>query len=99
MPGQFIADDLAHVLSQEDDGAIAITFNGRAITGIFDAAFALLDEMTGHVTATVPKITVVESDVADGVEGTAVTVSGVAYKVYDIQPDGTGMAEVFLHKA
>lgn len=68
------------------------------INAIFDAAHLAVDETMAVVSTSQPQLTCKSSDVASVTQGTRVVVNSQAYKVDDIQPDGTGITILTLHK-
>lgn len=89
----------------EDFAPYFIDFGVNALIGaatvrvIFDRAF--IASMNGQVDATEPMCVIKSSDVTAQalVFGSAITISGIAYKVRGIQPDGTGITTLMLELA
>jgi hypothetical protein len=77
---------------------------GETFTGIFDAAYQVIDQATG-IPSSAPVLTAQVSDFPDSVvdaleEGDTVSfnIAGVTYAVVEPQPDGTGMTTLRLRK-
>ena len=90
------ADRLAFLSS--DEFGVAATIGTATVYGIFDDAFESVVIATGEVTMTAPRFLCRTADVTSVAQGTAVTIGGVAYKVINIEPDGTGMTALALSK-
>lgn len=71
------------------------TLNGLAVIGIFDNAYALQD-VGGEVYASGPVFTLASSAVPANVAGATLVVGGIAYKVVEPMPDGTGVTVLRL---
>ncbi len=71
------------------------------VRGIYDNTYLEIDPNTGATVASKkPRLTVFLGDVSFEVrQGHIVTVSGRAYRVRDIQPDGLGSASLYLDPA
>lgn len=70
------------------------TLNSVPIKVIFDNAY---EEGLG-VAGTTPICTGKQSDFTAAIEGTAMVIGGVSYKVQTVQPDGTGLVQVILDR-
>lgn len=68
------------------------------IRAIFDNAYFSVEDSSSHVSTVKPFITCKTSDTTAMARGTRVVIGGVAYRVADKRPDGTGISEVDLHK-
>lgn len=77
-----------------DFAAGSCTIGGVTVAAIFSnrADDALL------AAGSTPHLTVASADVSSTARGTAVVVNGVAYRVAQIEHDGTGLARVVLEK-
>lgn len=93
------AADRAHFLA---DFGVSVVYDAaggpETITGILDAAFVAAGEIGSTSIAThEATLTVRAEDLPDGAApGDTAMVDGTAYRVREIQPDGTGMAFVLL---
>ncbi len=81
-----------------DDFGTAATIGSATVYGIFDDAYESVNIATGEITMTAPRFLCRTADVTSVAQGTAVTIGGVAYKVINIEPDGTGMTALALSK-
>ena len=88
------ADQLA-VLS---DFGVAASWNGKAVQGIFDDKFLLANEHSEIIESLEPQFLCRASDVAGVLDGELITISGYAYTIRRIEPDGTGMTHLILSK-
>jgi hypothetical protein len=68
------------------------------IQAIFDNSHFAIDDTNAVISTTQPMLTCKSADVASAKQGTRVVVNSTAYKVDDIQPDGTGITILTLHK-
>ena len=81
-----------------------VTVPGSPVTvvrGIFDDAHFEVDNGITIVSTSEPQLHVRTSDVTGSpsvLQGATVIISGDSYTVTDIQPDGTGMTLLRLHK-
>lgn len=99
------AADRAAMLSSDDWGVVAsytpVTGGAaRDVSGIFDAQWTSV-EVGGEqpVSSTGPHILVATSDLTNGGrQNDQFVIDGVTYLASDVQPDGTGMTSVMLHK-
>lgn len=87
----FAEDDLVFEWENGDGDPESLTCKG-----IFDNGF--LDANIGETAldTTAPRLTCIESDVANVPREATVTVRGKTYSVVQVQPDGTGFAIVAL---
>ncbi len=89
-----------------DDFGVAVTWTlagggSSTFDAIFDAEYQLLAPMRDEgMEGSTPMLTVRASDLpALAAHGDTATVSGTAYRVVEIMPDGRGMASVRLMEA
>jgi hypothetical protein len=75
-----------------DFGVTATLASGGTVRGIFDNGFV---DVFG-VSETEKAFTAATADVSALAYGNTVTISGTAYTVAELQPDGTGMTRVRL---
>lgn len=68
------------------------------IIGIFDNEYYEMGIGDTAYSTTQPKVTVRTSDISNVGQGDIVIVEGTTYTVSDIQPDGTGISILRLHK-
>ncbi len=92
-------DDLLNDLDiffNDDEFAIEVTYNLVTFNGIYDNAF--IEDQQGQIQIETlePQIMVKTSDVTGLTHGETMTVNSVAYKVKEIQPDGTGITRILL---
>lgn len=102
MPGAFITNDLKILFASSDFGEAAgdITWKGRPISGIFDAADTEVTTGDGEtVILAQPMITVASASVPGIAEGDVVVVRGTGYVVSHWMDDGTGLIEIYLGDA
>jgi hypothetical protein len=94
-------NDRLGFLELEEFGVSAtITSNSSTYTvqGIFDNGHFQIDNGFTVVSTLQTTFLCRTADIAEIEQGDAVVVSGVTYKVVDIQPDGTGMTTLRLQK-
>ncbi|MDD4919061.1 MAG: hypothetical protein PHE72_14790 [candidate division Zixibacteria bacterium] len=76
-----------------------VTLTGGAkINGIFDDEHRLINEQDGQISSTAPQVICRSTDVSGVALGATVTIKGVAYKVIERQPDGTGLTTLILSR-
>lgn len=80
------------------DYSVSATINGVAVTGIFDDRFKMVDELSQEIESTLPQLICRSIDVAGVTDGMSCIVNGVNYTVRTLEPDGTGMTRIILHK-
>lgn len=68
---------------------------GVPVIGIFDNDY-LLEDLGGGMAASGPIFTLASADVPASVAGLSLVVKGVAYKVVEPMPDGTGVTALRL---
>jgi len=84
-------------------GAFAALANAEAtigaalVAGIFDNGYQA--GLLGAIESARPSFTCASADVSTAVQGTAITINAVAYKVAEVQPDGTGVTVLVLERA
>lgn len=71
----------------------------QAINGIFDAQSTELPSSSPDVLTSAPRFLCAEADVSDMAENDDVLVNDTSFLVSYVDPDGTGVANVFLKKA
>lgn len=88
-------EDLSLFLSGSDF-AVSATVGAATVLGVFDKPH--LSALGGAVGTTDPSFTLKSSDVSANsiARGTTLTISGTAYSVREIEPDGTGMTTLLL---
>ncbi len=91
-----ITEDLTAFLNTSDF-ALTVTVAGAEVAVIFDNGYQAA--VNGFAESAAPSITGRTSDLSRLVQGSAVTVSAVAYKVAQVHPDGTGISTLILEKA
>jgi hypothetical protein len=80
--------------------ATEVTIGSSTIKGIFDNMHYGVDSPSYfEVSTSEPVLTVKSSDITTLQRGDSVTINSQAYRVHDIQPDGTGISRVLLHKS
>ena len=90
------ATDLSAIVNADDFGTTA-TFNSSSISGIFDNEFVESDGgLEAGIGYTVTRFICKTSDVSGASFGDTITIDSVAYKIREIRPDGTGMAELII---
>lgn len=91
--------DLEYLI-HEDDFAVAVTYDGGTINGIFDNE-TIPVEAGGLVVIhqEQPRLTCRTSDVPSIAEGEVMTISGTDYAVQAWVHDGTGVTTVQLEKS
>jgi len=82
-----------------DDFAVAATYNGSTVNGIFDKEYLELDS-GGSVAFAInqPRFVCRTSDIAGAADGDAITISGTSYVIRVVQDDGTGMTTLVLEE-
>jgi len=86
-------------LFDKDEFAVEVTLTGGIkIDGIFDDEFRGVNIQDGEVRTTAPQVLCKSSDVSGVALGSTVTISSVAYKVIERQPDGTGLTTLILSR-
>lgn len=91
----FDTDDFATAASYTPSGGSASTVNG-----IFDSEFIEIDPLSGvGVVSAQPRFACAAADLPAGAAaGDAITISGTAYTVRELQADGTGVTMLVLEK-
>ena len=97
MPGDFITTDLAAFLNSNELGDVAI-YNGNTINVLFLNEHEAVMLFGLEVESASPLIMARDSDISGIQHGSTIVVSGITYKVIDIQPDGTGLTTLILSK-
>ena len=83
--------DFAHAATYTPDGGSPIIVNG-----IFDNEY--FDEVGGRVGVEGSTPAFHCADISGVAQGDALTVNGTAYKVINVQPDGTGLTTLYLQE-
>ncbi|MEY2686555.1 MAG: hypothetical protein RL375_753 [Pseudomonadota bacterium] len=91
------AEDLAPFFDTDAGFAQTATVGAASFPVIFDSAYQA--PLGGMIESTGPVCQAKSADVSTVVQGTAITVNAVAYKVREVQPDGTGVTTLFLERA
>ena len=81
-----------------DDFGVAATIGAATVYGIFDDEYTGVNAATGEVATSDPRFLCRASDVTSVAQGTTVTINSVAYKVTNIEPDGTGFTSLVLSR-
>jgi len=90
-------EDLTAFFSTDDFGTSAVySGTGSTINGIFDAAYA--EALDGMVQGSQPAFVTRTADVPSATHGQTITISGTAYKIVGVEPDGTGLTLLRLEK-
>jgi hypothetical protein len=76
---------------------VATLPGGVNINVIFDRAHTAVDGGMYEIGSSIPLFIAKSSDVATLSQGAQVIINDVSYSVRDLQPDGTGITEVYLH--
>lgn len=93
--------DRLEMLNVEEFGtSITVVLNSTQteISGIYDDAHFEVDDGITIVSTSEPMVHVNTSDVTNVVQGTELRINGSTFSVSDIQPDGTGITLLRLHK-
>lgn len=78
-------------------GGPVVSTATASVLGIFDNAYQAAGEF--DVASRAPRFTCSEDDLAAATVGSSLLLVGSAtYRIVNIEPDGTGMAEAALHK-
>jgi hypothetical protein len=87
------------IFVEVDDFAVAATYNGGTVNGIFDKEYLELDS-GGSVAFAInqPRFVCRTSDVSDAADGDSITISGTSYVIRVVQDDGTGMTTLVLEE-
>jgi hypothetical protein len=86
--------DIAPMLA---DFGVNATIGAATVRVIFDAEYEAA--LGTGMEAAGPRCTGATADLAAAVQGTAITINSVAYKVASHQPDGTGITTLVLERA
>lgn len=71
----------------------------QTINAIWDNGHFEIANGVSVISTTQPSLMVRSMDVANAEQGDEVSVDGTIYEIADIQPDGTGMSMLMVHKA
>ena len=87
----------------EDEFAVQVTLhpnsNPRPASAIWDNGHWEIANGVSVISTTQPSLMMRSIDLVDVEQGDEVLVDGQIYEVADLQPDGTGMTQVMVHKA
>lgn len=97
MSGNFITTDLATFLNSDELGDVA-TYNGNSINVQFFNEYEAAALFELEVEVTKPFCIAKDTDITGIAHGSTITIKSVAYKVIEIQPDGTGLTQLILSK-
>ena len=93
-----LSSDTGAFFSEADGFTVAAALNGGAeLQVLFDNGYQAA--LSGFTESAVPILVGKTSDLATLVQGSAVTVQSVAYKVTQVHPDGFGISTLTLEKA
>ena len=90
-------EDLSPFFDVAGGFAQTASVGGSSFPVIFDKAYA--SALGNMVESTGPVCQAKTADVSTVVQGTSITIASVAYKVREVQPDGTGVTILFLERA
>ena len=87
------------IFVEVDDFAVAATFGGGTVNGIFDKEYLEVDG-GGTVAFAInqPRFVCRTSDVSSAAEGDAITINATSYVIKVVQDDGTGMTTLVLEE-
>ena len=87
------------IFVEVDDFAVAATYNGGTVNGIFDKEYLELDS-GGSVAFAInqPRFVCRTSDVSSAAQGDAITINATSYVIQVVQDDGTGMTTLVLEE-
>ena len=91
------AEDLSPFFDVAGGFAVTATVGATSFPVIFDNGYQ--GALSGMVESTGPVCRAKSADVSTVVQGTSITISAVAYKVREVQPDGTGVTVLFLERS
>lgn len=96
------ADRLAFFNTQEFGVTAKVASNSSGaeseIVGIFDSQYLNLDLGAGSVSTSDLQFMCRTSDVTNFTQGDTVEIESVRYEISDVQPDGTGVTVLKLHR-
>lgn len=108
MPGSFLDTDLQNTFSLDGENEFGsaveyrAAFSGEVVNffAIFDHAYQAVElEGNVRVASEIPMLTCRTLDLPSGAaQGDVVVVDAVQYAVTGLQPDGTGVTVIALHK-
>lgn len=87
-------DFTADIALMLQDFGVDATIGASTVRVIFDAEYEAA--LGTGMEAAGPRCTGATADLATAVQGTAITIAAVAYKVASHQPDGTGLTTLVL---
>ncbi len=91
------AEDLRPFFDVAGGFAVTATVGAASFPVIFDNGYQ--SALGGMVESTGPQCMAKSADVSTVVQGTSITINAVAYKVREVQPDGTGVTVLFLERS
>lgn len=91
------AEDLSIFFSLDTPGSATANTGGADFVVLMDNGYQAA--LAGFVESTAPSCMARTSDVAALVQGSAITIATVAYKVVSVQPDGFGVTTLQLELA
>ena len=89
-------EDLTVYFDTANGFAVNAAVGGATVPVIFDKSYLAA---MGFAESSVPQCVGRSVDLASAVQGTAITINAVAYRVTEHQPDGTGVTTLLLEKA
>lgn len=96
MPGAFITDDLASLLSESDFGVVG-TYKGASVPGIFDNGHVEVSSGEGFTKIVREcSFTGRTADFPNIADGDALVIGGVSYSIRQWIDDGTGEIEIIM---
>ncbi len=102
MPTEFEDDALNDLMDVDALGIAAVyqpgTAQEKTFYIIFDDSFSLVSAESGEIESTAPEATAKSSDVSGVEHGDELKINGTLYSIAGIQPDGTGLTTLILHK-
>lgn len=99
MPGAFITNDLAALLSESDFGVLA-TYGGETVPGIFDDGDVEVDSGEGPTQIVREcSFTGRSADFPNIADGQTIVIADVSYRIRRWIDDGTGEIEIILEPA
>ncbi len=79
--------------------ALSAELDGTPVTGIFDRPSTTADGVGGYgAAATLPTFQMPDGPVSQASQGKTLLIDGVAWRVADVRPDGTGLTTLHLER-
>lgn len=91
------AEDLSAFFDVAGGFAVNATVGAVSFPVIFDNGYQ--SALGGMVESTGPVCQAKSADVSTVAQGTSITINAVAYRVREVQPDGTGVTTLFLERS